>query len=159
MDRFQKIEIGLVIIILLFNVGFFIYVFGGSISGFVLFGQTELVAPNNFVKEGNIKVVEEGVIINVEDVVLSRYVDSNSMLPVLGKYSTGIGIKPESEGYIGVGDIISFWQDNNIIVHRVVEKGIDKYGVYFITKGDNNDLKDERIRFSDIDSVLVGVIY
>ena len=46
-----------------------------------------------------------------------------------------------------------------LIVHRVVEKGIDEQGVYFITKGDNNNIDDCKIRFKDIDTVLIAVIY
>lgn len=160
MDNFQKIEIGLIVVILLINLGFFIYVFDlGGISGFVLLKNEDLRVPFDFVSEDKIKADKDTVIIEIENPVLSRYFDSESMNPVLGKGATGVGVKPKSEADIHVGDIISFWQDSKILVHRVLEKGLDEQGVYFITKGDNNNFDDGKIRFSQIDSVLVAVIY
>ena len=36
----------------------------------------------------------------------------------------------------------------------------DKQGIYFVTKGDNNYLKDSyKVRFEDIESITVGVIW
>ena len=71
----------------------------------------------------------------------------------------GIVVSPESEEDINVGDIISFWKGKEIVVHRVVEKGVDSLGTYFITKGDRNDFNDSKIRFEEIEGLLVGVIY
>ena len=81
------------------------------------------------------------------------------MLPVLDQESNGIRIVPKSENEVNEGDIITFKQDNLLIVHRVVEKGIDNQGVYFITKGDNNSLSDGKIRFKDIEYITIGVLY
>ena len=62
--------------------------------------------------------------------------------------------------YCKIKDIISFRKDKLLIVHRVVEIGNDEQGVYFITKGDNNYIRDlYKIRFEDIKDVSIGVIW
>ena len=76
------------------------------------------------------------------------------MKPLLDEGSNGIRIVPSSEDEINIGDIITFKQNidenNYLIVHRVIEKGEDLQGTYFITKGDNNSLNDGKVRFSEI---------
>ena len=81
------------------------------------------------------------------------------MVPIFDTGANGVGIKPKSEDELNVGDIITFRQDGNLIVHRIVEKGIDEEGWFFITRGDNNNINDGKIRFSQIDSVLVALFY
>lgn len=81
------------------------------------------------------------------------------MKPVIDGDANGIRIAPESPDQISVGDIVTFKQGNALIVHRVIEKGIDEQGVYFITKGDNNDLSDGKLRFEDIKYVTVAIVY
>jgi len=61
-----------------------------------------------------------------------------------------------------VGDIISYNVDGYdfAFVHRVIEIGNDELGIYFITKGDNYYQKDpNKIRFSQIEGVVVGILY
>ena len=59
-----------------------------------------------------------------------------------------------------MGDIIVFVADNEIIGHRIVKISEDEYGLFFTTKGDNNDFTDEyKIRASDIRWVAAGVLY
>lgn len=70
----------------------------------------------------------------------------------------GLRVVPSSEEEIQVGDIVSFDYAGGIVVHRVVERGTDSDGLYFITKGDNSD-KFEKIRFEDIEYKTVGLIY
>ena len=93
--------------------------------------NSEADAPGNWIKEDQIHVYENIVVIDIEDASLSRYAPTGSMLPVLDKDSNGIRIVPESEEQIGIGDIITFEQDNQFIVHRVIDKGEDEKGVYF----------------------------
>ena len=90
---------------------------------------------------------------------MSRYAPSGSMRPVLNSKANGIRIKPKSPEQINVGDIVSFRRGMDLVVHRVIKKGEDSEGVYFITKGDNNDFVDGKIRFKDIKYVTVGVIW
>ena len=115
--------------------------------------------PSDFINENQIKIYPDKIIIEIPDISLSRYASSGSMEPILDKNSNGIRIVPKSEKQIQVGDIISFKKDNYLIVHRVVEKGRDDQGVYFITKGDNNSLNDGKIRFEDIKYITIGILY
>ena len=46
---------------------------------------------------------------------------------------------------IKMGDILVFVSDGRIVTHRVVKKYIDDDGIKFITKGDNNNVKDDII--------------
>ena len=116
-------------------------------------------APFDFVKENQIEVYEDKIVIHVENASLGRYAPTGSMVPVLDDRSNGIRIVPRSESDVHIGDIITFNRENNLIIHRVVEKGSDSRGVYFITKGDNNDLNDGKIRFEDIRYITIGVIW
>jgi signal peptidase I len=160
MKNMSKLEPILLFVVLLFNIFLLFYIFNiGNISGFSVFGEKKTYSPYNFIKDEQITLEEDRVIIEVNDPVFSRYTNSKSMSPMLNEESTGIGFKPNSEIDIHLGDIVSFRQDGNLIVHRVVEISEDDFGKYFITRGDNNNLNDEKIRFSDIESVLIGVIY
>lgn len=160
MKFFQKIEFALMFVVLIVNVLFFVYFFNNSATGFSFFNPKErLNAPHDFIDEKNIIIEQDKIIINLSDYVISRYDSSQSMIPILDKGTNGIGIKPNSPEDIHIGDIVSFFQEENLIVHRVIEKGVDEQGIFFITKGDNNDLNDGKIRFWQIDSVLVIIIY
>jgi len=116
-------------------------------------------APFDFVKESQIQVFEDKIVINIDGASISRYAPTGSMLPVLDQGSNGIRIVPKSESDIHIGDIITFEQDNMLIIHRVVKIGSDTEGVYFITRGDNNNIDDEKIRFNDIKYLTIGVIW
>lgn len=160
MTLFNKKEILLIVLFLVFNLILFIYLSNNSFTGFSFLSSKEkLSAPYGFINEKDIIVEPGKVTINLSDYVISKYDSSGSMIPVLDKGANGIGIKPKSPDDIHIGDIISFFQEEDLIVHRVIEKGVDEEGVFFVTKGDNNDFDDGKIRFSQIDSVLVILIY
>jgi hypothetical protein len=159
---FNKFESFLLIFILFINLFFLIYLFNPELTSNVVKGEitySEINSPFDFIKEEHISIQEKGILININNTTISKYSNSNSMIPVLNSNSTGISIKPESEGDIHIGDIICFYLDEEFITHRVVEKGIDDIGVYFVTKGDNNLMRDKKIRFEDIDSILVAILY
>ena len=115
--------------------------------------------PFDFIKENQIQIYNDKIVINVKDASISRYAPTGSMKPVLDKGSNGIRIEPDSEQDIHLGDIITFEQKGHLIVHRVIDIGNDENGIYFITKGDNNNVSDGKIRFSDIRYITIGVIY
>ncbi len=121
--------------------------------------NSEIEAPGDWIKESQIHVYENIVVIDIEKASLSRYAPTGSMLPVLDKDSNGIRIVPENEEQIEIGDIITFEQDNQLIVHRVIEIGTDNEGTYFITKGDNNNVIDGKVRFRDIKYVTIAIIW
>ena len=71
-------------------------------------------------------------------------------------------IIPKSSDEIKIGDIISYGTHYNddIIIHRVTKIGKDAEGWYAIAKGDNNAISDpEKIRFSQVKRILVGILY
>ena len=45
------------------------------------------------------------------------------------------------------------------IVRGVVEKGTDANGLFFVTKGDNSLADDGKIRFEEIERVLIALVY
>lgn len=116
-------------------------------------------APFDFIKENQIEVYDNKVVINVNGASISKYAATGSMKPTLDENSNGIRVIPKSEDNIHLGDIITFEQNGNLIIHRVIEKGTDNEGVYFITKGDNNNISDGKIRFKDIKYVTIGIIW
>lgn len=140
----------------------------GFLSAFLLpflfsseipFGFGNGNAPGDWINEKQIEIQKDKIIINIENASLGRYAATGSMIPVLDDKSNGIRIIPQSEEEINIGDIISFEQRNNLIIHRVIEKGKDEQGTYFITKGDNSPIVDGKIRFSQIKYVTIGVLW
>lgn len=116
-------------------------------------------APNDFIKEDQIEVFEDKIVIYVNNAGISRYADTGSMKPTLDEFSNGIRIVPEKPEDIHVGDIITFEEGKDLIIHRVIEIGKDSNGTYFITKGDNNNISDGRIRFENIKYKTIGLIW
>ena len=125
-------------------------------TGFVI---SEGDLPSDRVQSEQIIIFDDEVLLKIPGANLANYASTGSMSPVLGENSNGIVISPTNSSDVRVGDIITFRDFGRLIVHRVVEKGIDDEGVYFITKGDNSDFVDSKIRFSDIEHILVGILY
>ncbi len=125
-------------------------------------GSKELISPYDRVKDSQINVYDDAIVIYINNAELAGYADTNSMDPLLDRNATGLEIIPESENDIYVGDVVAYepnWADG-LIVHRVIDKGMDKEGAYYVLKGDNNTKADpEMVRFSQIRYVLIGVIY
>jgi hypothetical protein len=119
-------------------------------------------SPGDWIKEDQIKVLDNQVIIELKNAKWSKFTDTRSMDPIIDKTSNAIEIVPRNEEDINVGDIVSYRSNfaEGSFIHRVIEKETDKDGVYFVIKGDNNQKPDPgRIRFSQIERVLVAVIY
>ncbi|MGV8162256.1 MAG: hypothetical protein ACP5N2_02890 [Candidatus Nanoarchaeia archaeon] len=123
--------------------------------------EVAMPTPRDRISSEDIKVDSSKVIILVADAYLAEFADTGSMLPALGSDSTGIQIKPVKETDIYPGDVISYRLESGIvIIHRVLEVGYDSEGWYAITKGDNNYFADRtKVRFYQIEKVLVGIIY
>lgn len=123
--------------------------------------SNEQPSPNDWIKQSQIKVNGERVVLDIQGAILTAYANTNSMDPVLDEHTTGLEVKPIEEK-ISVGDIISYKPSfiDGVIVHRVIEVGSDEKGTYYIVKGDNNTLTDpERVRFEQVEGVVVGLIY
>jgi len=153
-------------ICIIFLIGFFsanlinFYLVYGLENPFLNFSSnTSNNAPFDFVKENQIQVFDDKIVININGASISRYAATGSMKPVLDEGSNGIRIIPKSEGDIHIGDIITFEQSDKLIVHRVISKGLDGDGIYFITKGDNNEIIDGKVRFNQIRYITIGIIW
>ena len=122
----------------------------------------ERASPSNHIEQDSIHVYHDRIVLDIKDAIFAKYADTNSMDPLLDKDANGIEIKPSSPVQIKVGDVISYKSTltKSLLVHRVVSRGYDDNGHYFITKGDNNPSVDpEKIRFSQVHGLLIGVIY
>lgn len=129
---------------------------------FSLLGTSELISPKDWVKESQIHVYKDRIVLDIQDASWAKFTDTNSMDPLFDAESNTIEIRPEDPDDLKVGDIISFWSASigTTVIHRIVEKGEDDEGEYFITKGDNNLYKDpEKVRFEHVKGVVVGIIY
>ncbi len=147
---------------------FFAFLAGVSVNSEVLpetetpLGVDTGIAPNDWITQDKIHVYKSHIKIDLQNAVWANFTDTNSMTPVLSSKSNAIQIKPKYEKDIHIGDIISFRNKNNKrrIIHRVIGLGTDSEGKYFLTKGDSNPDEDNiKVRFNDIDRVLVAVVY
>jgi len=119
-------------------------------------------SPGDWIKEDQIKVYNDKVIINLKDAEWASFTNTNSMDPVLDEKANAIEIIPKSSDNIHVGDIISYNSDyaDGTIIHRIIKIGSDEEGWYCIVKGNNNQSPDPgKIRFNQIKRVLVAIIY
>jgi signal peptidase I len=124
------------------------------------FGGQEIFSPSDWVNEEQIKVYSDKIVLNVKNATWASFTDTNSMDPFIDETSNAIEILPARAEAINIGDVISYKTNYGIIIHRVIEKGIDKEGIYYIVKGDNNKLKDPiKVRFEDVKGVVIAVIY
>lgn len=125
------------------------------------FFSSEISSPGNWLEDEDIKVFPDMVVIKHEDVILSSFADTNSMDPLLDENANGLEIKPKQD-QLKVGDIISYRSEflGGTVIHRIIAINQDNYGTYYTTQGDNNNVQDpEKIRFDQIEGVLVGILY
>jgi hypothetical protein len=123
---------------------------------------SEKVSPSDRIKENQIHVYNNRVVIDIKNPEWASFTDTNSMDPVFDYGSNAIEIVPQSSDEIEAGDIVSYSSKyaSGIIIHRVIKIGTDEQGWYAILKGDNNEQPDPgRVRFSQIRRVLVAIIY
>jgi signal peptidase I len=122
----------------------------------------EIASPANRVAEDLILVTNEKVVLNIKGAEWASFTDTNSMDPVIDAGAHAIEMAPNSEDDVQVGDIVAYNSDyaEGTIIHRVVFKGQDEKGTYYILKGDNNPINDPgKIRFDQIKRVVVAIIY
>jgi len=118
--------------------------------------------PKDRVKEEQIKIYPDKIVIEIQNAKYASFADTHSEEPFLGATSNAIQLTPKAPEDIQAGDIISYRSSatNEIIIHRVIKIENDEKGLYYIAKGDNNNDPDkEKIRFNQVKSVLIGVIY
>ena len=156
--------LAVLVLILAFLTGFLSYYAVSSVyidteKPFLIGLVNNIEQPTSRLSENDITILPDKVILNIKDAVLGRYADTGSMLPTLGENTKGIRIKPSSPEQIRIGDIITFREGNTLVVHRVVAKGEDEQGFYFVTKGDNNQETDGKVYFQDVEYVIVALVY
>jgi len=124
----------------------------------LLLGADEQISPANRIEEKHLELSSEKLVINFPKIQLAHYSDTNSMDPIIDENSIGLEIIPESKEEIHVGDIVAYESGNDLIAHRIIE--IDNDGEWYaIVKGDNSENNAEKIRFDQINYVLIGVLY
>ena len=62
---------------------------------------------------------------------------SGSMAPLI-QIKDQIFIKRTAPSHLHIGDIITFWQENILVTHRVIRRHTKSGNVYFVEKGDAN---------------------
>lgn len=121
----------------------------------------EQPSPSDYIKENQIDVQGNKVILNIRGVSWSSFADTNSMDPLLDDNSNALEIVPVCED-LRAGDIVVY---NSIIyddyiVHRIQSINFDDGGIYFRLKGDNNPALDpEKVRCDQIKYQVIGVLY
>jgi|SRR3989344_3902087 len=123
-------------------------------------GGTERSSPSNWVKEEQIKVFKDQVILDIPGATWAKFTDTNSMDPFIDENSNAIEIHPVNPDSIQIGDVISYQTSYGILIHRVIEKNEDENGFYYLVKGDNNTIRDPfQVRYEDVKGVVVAVVY
>lgn len=129
-----------------------------------LFGKqaSEKPSPSDWIKDSQIHVYHDKIVIDLDGAEWSEFTDTNSMDPVIDSGANAIEIIPKSPSQINVGDIIAYSSpySSGTIIHRVIETGIDSKGWYCHVKGDNLPTQDPgKIRFDQVKRVVVAIIY
>jgi len=151
---------------------------GALLSGFILaiiafittstfltvayLNPADVMSPHDRIHEGQIHIYPDKIVIEVKDATWASYTNTNSMDPLLDTGANGLEITPKNEDDIYRGDIVAYESKitPGLIIHRIVDIKEDEEGKYFIFKGDNNNTSDpEKVRFSQIKYILIGIIY
>ena len=117
-------------------------------------------SPGDHITVDMIHVYDDIVMIDLPDVRWSSFTNTNSMDPLIDEFANGLEREPKDSSDLAIGDVISYRHDDNIIIHRIVKISFDENGWYAEAKGDNNPTIDPvKIRFDQIEGVLIGILY
>lgn len=146
--------------VIVFIFGFIIVtilIFAGLGVQLIFFNYDHKDYPMMKVNERDIHVYDDHYCVDVgREIKYATYADTESMEPVFGYLNHGIEIIPTSITEIHVGDIISYRNNDEIIVHRVT----DINGDCLVVKGDNNAMTDNGcVPFNKVSGVLISIIY
>ncbi len=121
----------------------------------------EIPSPSDWVKENEIHVLQDKVIIDIENPQWAKFTDTNSMDPLFDSDSNAIEIIPQSTKDLHTGDIASYDAGKQgTIIHRIIETGQDDKGWYAIFKGDNNPNPDPfKVRWEQIRRLVIAIVY
>lgn len=127
-----------------------------------LFVPKDVKSPSDHISRSQIHVYNDKIVLDIANARWAEFTNTNSMDPILDIEANSIEITPKTSREVNVGDIIAYQPDNfnGLVVHRVIEIGTDSEGWYSVAKGDNLSKADpDKIRFSQIKGVLVGIVY
>ena len=127
---------------------------------------TNWPSPMDRISEDNITATTGGVCVKLpyKQIIIASLSDTRSMDPTFDAEANLIQFIPHNESEIQVGDIVAFNGSttgfgNFSVVHRIVKIGKDKQGTYYVTQGDNLLFSDGKMRFKDIEEVVLGILY
>ncbi len=151
----------IILIFAVFFVGFFTsQLFITALATDEAIGGNDIASPYDHVREEQIRVYDDKIVIDVQGAQWANFADTNSMDPFLDQGSNALQLVPTSADDIHIGDIVSYQRGDSRIIHRVIHIGEDEEGTYFVLKGDNNPTSDPgKVRFEDVDRVLFAIIY
>jgi len=151
---FYRWKLLLLLAVILLTFSFIILKFPFSLAA------PEKSSPNDWVQEEQIKVYKDKVILEIPNALWAGFTNTNSMDPFLDERSNAIEIKPADSETIKVGHVIAYNSRYGTLIHRVIEKGYDRQGIYYRVKGDNSTIADPfKVRFDQVEGVVVAVIY
>ena len=123
-------------------------------------GGVERAGPQDWISQEQILVTQDKVEIDIQGAQWASFAPTGSMRPLLDQGANAIQIIPETPEQIEIGDIVTYDYNGRKIIHRVVDIQQDSQGHYYTLKGDNNPGADPvKVRFKDIERVLVAIIY
>ena len=131
-----------------------------SVESYTIGASPERPSPSDWIKEDQIFVYSDRVVIYMDNPEWAKFTDTNSMDPVFDAGSNALEIVPSSPDVLNVGDIIAYDIPEGTVIHRIVKTGSDESGWYAIVKGDNNPGPDpDKVRWEQVRRVLVAIIY
>jgi hypothetical protein len=124
----------------------------------------EFPQPYARISAEDIRISGSEVIIKVSGAMPVLLADTNSMAPTAASASKIIVVQPTNDRDIHVGDIVGYrcgqCAADEVVMHRVIGIDQDAEGIYYTLKGDNVPAADPgKVRFSQIRTVVVGIIY
>ncbi len=156
----DKVLLVLAIAILVLSAGALAVSYADSYPNVSVSAAPEMKSPGNWIKEEQIEVYPNQILLNVQNARWLKFTDTNSMDPLFDAEANVLELPVNRPDEIHEGDIVAYKTPGGLVVHRVVKVDQDEKGIYYLVKGDNNPLADPyKIRFENIRGVIVGIIY
>lgn len=122
--------------------------------------KKDVSAPSDRIKESDIQISRDEFKVNYDKkLFMISFNCTGSMLPTMDCGHNAIVIEARQDD-LRIGDIVVYVKNNGEMVsHRIIKIGNDDLGWYTITRGDNNSINDEKIRFDKIKYVIITLLY
>ena len=140
--------------IVIINILFFLYLVNWMPFSTAQPKEHQIISDNSILLSG------EELIINRTGIkIYSGEIIGDSSMPI--KSGDRVLMLDDFEDIeLKIGDWVVFWNNKDTYVgHAIYEIGIDKDGVYYYTKGLNNNHKDNiKLRRADLTALVIGII-